>query len=114
MLDEWPVLVKDLPVANSGVSSCCRTGHYRAAGHAYKICLHCCPEDSKRILSNLAAVYVKLEQWHRALACTQTVLRSEPGHFKCLYRAGVANIYLERYKSAVACLQEAFQQVTVK
>lgn len=81
---------------------------------AYKICLHCCPEDSKRILSNLAAVYVKLEQWHRALACTQTVLRSEPGHFKCLYRAGVANIYLERYKSAVACLQEAFQQVTVK
>ena len=88
----------------------CRAGEYTAARAKYKECLQHAPADVQA-LSNLSAVHIQLQEWQPALACAQTVLKSEPQHFKCLCRAGKAKMHLERYHSALACLKAAVQQV---
>ena len=91
---------------------CCRSRRYGAARDCYRICLAHCPEDRNVLLSSLAIVFIKLQRWQQALSCAQSVLKTEPDHFKCLSRAGFANIHLERYHSAVKCLQKALKQVS--
>lgn len=56
-------------------------------------------------------VNIKLERWAAAWRHATAVLKEQPKHTKCLYRAGIANAQLERYTDAVACFQAASEQV---
>ncbi len=89
---------------------CCRAAQYAAAKAKYRECLQHAPEDIS-VLSNLSAAHLKLQEWKPALVCAQAVLRSEPGHFKCLCRAGAAHMHLDKYHSAIASLQTAIELV---
>ena len=84
----------------------CRSGDYPLAQSLYEKCRLQDPFDV-RILSNLAAVYLKLHDWTKALTYAQNVLKMSPDHVKCLYRYGVAAMHLQEYNKAVCTLQSA-------
>ena len=83
---------------------------YAQAEEVYRQCLEldsgCIPS-----LSNLSAVHLQLKNWAVALQFAQEVLVKDPLHKKCLSRCGRANVELQQYAQALACLTSALQQV---
>lgn len=63
------------------------------------------------ILSNLSAVHIQLANFAQAAMYALDGITIDPGHVKCLYRAGVANMHLERYKIAMINLEKASKLV---
>lgn len=67
----------------------CSSAKYELAQALYDKCCLQKPQDVQ-ILSNLAAVHIRLENWLEALKHAQNGLDIDPQHVKCLYRHGIA------------------------
>ena len=90
---------------NTGLHCACRSKQFSHARDLYLKCLKQRPNDIA-ILSNIAAVYIKLEDFSKALAHARHVLQLEPLHPKCLYRCGISSMKLAKYTEAVHLLVE--------
>ena len=80
-------------------SHACRSANYQLAQAFYAKCCLQKPQDVQ-ILSNLAAVHLRLENWREALKHAQNGLDIDAQHVKCLYRHGIAATNLGQYPRA--------------
>lgn len=81
----------------------CRSANYELAQALYERCRLQQPQDVQ-ILSNLAAVHLRLENWLEALKHAQIGLDIVSQHIKCLYRHGVAATNLGQHIRAICDL----------
>lgn len=72
-------------------------------------------ENSKTLLrtlhvtlqSNMAMVYLKLENYREAMKAADTALKHDPNHAKSLFRRGTARAHIGMHEEAKADLQQA-------
>ena len=63
------------------------------------------------LLANRAEAYLRLNQFGKALADVEIVLKHEPNHNKAAFRNGKALCGLKRYQEAIIILQDLHQRV---
>jgi tetratricopeptide (TPR) repeat protein len=85
---------------------------YRAALFEYSTGIELEPQNVT-LRANRAEVYLRLDQFSKALNDVEIVLKHEPDHLKAAYRKGKALCGLKRYQEAVTTISDLYQRIKV-
>lgn len=58
---------------------------------------------------NIAQCHSNLKNFNQAVSCISEVLKSDPYHFKALYRRANGYFHLQKYEQALADIKLAYQ-----